>query len=69
MKLGDMAVQINLGAVVQDAGKAVEDYRSPRRSAFEGGFRTARSVLECSSPLELIPRPTLQVNRWVPMSN
>src|ERR1017187_4194652 len=39
-----MAVQINLGAVVQDAGKAVEDYRSPRRSAFQGGFQTAQRL-------------------------
>jgi hypothetical protein len=31
-------------------GKAVEGRRSPRRKAFAGGVRTARSVLDCASP-------------------
>jgi len=34
-------------------GKAVEGHRSPKREAFTDGSRTARSVLECASPLAL----------------
>jgi hypothetical protein len=34
-------------------GKAAEGRRSPRREAYPGDLRTARSVMECASPLAL----------------
>jgi hypothetical protein len=34
-------------------GKAAEGRRSPRREAYAGDLRTARSVMECASPLAL----------------
>jgi hypothetical protein len=34
-------------------GKAVEDYRSPRRFALGGGHWEIRQVLDCASPLAL----------------
>ena len=37
------------------AGKAAEGRRTPRRWRVCNGHRIARSVLECSSPLELCP--------------
>jgi hypothetical protein len=39
--------------LIQVAGKAAEGWRSPRREAFTDDTRTARSVLECASPLAL----------------
>ena len=64
-----MTVVINLGAVGRAAGKAVEDYRSPRRCARHEDSQTARRVLDCSSPLELFSRRALCVNRRVLLSN
>jgi hypothetical protein len=37
-------------------GKAAEGCRSPRREAFTGDLQTARSVLDCASPLALSGR-------------
>ena len=37
-------------------GKAPEGWSSPRRSAFLGNRRVARSVLDCGSPLPLSQR-------------
>jgi hypothetical protein len=39
--------------LIEVAGKAAEGRRSPRREAFTGDLRIARSVLECASPLAL----------------
>ena len=47
---------IMLGIVGVTLRRAVEGYRSPRRFARIDDFANARSVLDCSSPLELWPR-------------
>ena len=63
-----MAVLNIIGAVGHAAAKAVEGYRSPGRFARHDDSRMARSVLECSSPLELFPRMTVRVDRGKPAS-
>jgi hypothetical protein len=48
---------------VSSAGKAPEDWRSPRRFAYFGNRRIAHSVLECGGPPPLFP----EANQTVPM--
>jgi hypothetical protein len=54
--------QITTAQLAVPLGKAVEDYRSPRRCARRDDFPKTRSVLDCSSPLELCG-----VNQSAPM--
>jgi hypothetical protein len=48
-----IVVLADTGAVRHVPGKAAEGRRSPRRKAFAHDSRTARSVLDCASPLAL----------------
>jgi hypothetical protein len=50
---GGRKVKIVKWKTLYARGKAAEGCRSPRREAFTGDLRTARSVLECASPLAL----------------
>ena len=53
---GSIAVLVNRAQFCQPAGKAAEGRRSPRRGRVGLQPASTRSVLECSSPLELGPR-------------
>jgi len=48
--------------------KAAEGHRTPRRFAFAGDYRIARSVLECASPLTLSDGGAVQQGEHSPES-
>ncbi len=47
--------------------KAPEDWRTPRRQAFNSGLRTARSVLECGGPPPLWATRTIHPTASFPI--
>ena len=58
-----MIVMIHHGAAGRDAGKSGGGPPQSKTLRVRAGIETTRSVLECSSPLELFREPPCRVQR------